>query len=113
MERIAVISDIHGNMPALEAVIKDIRRRRIKRIICLGDLVGKGPQPAEAVDRIREVCELTVQGNWDAGITLPQDKESGIWQQEKLGPERLNYLQSLPFSVDLHLSGRWFRLFHA
>lgn len=113
MERIAVISDIHGNATALEAVIKDIRRRRIKRIICLGDLAGKGPQPAEAVDRIREVCESVVQGNWDLGINLPQDKEGGIWQQEKLGAERLEYLNTLPFSIDLSLSGKWIRLFHA
>jgi len=113
MERIAVISDIHGNMPALEAVLKDIRRRRIKRIVCLGDLAGKGPQPAEAVDRIRAVCELAVQGNWDVDVTLPQTKEAVLWQQDKLGPERLDYLRTLPFSIDLQLSGKWIRLFHA
>ncbi|MCS7460196.1 metallophosphatase family protein [Paenibacillus doosanensis] len=113
MEKIAVISDIHGNLPALEAVVKDIRRRRIKRILCLGDLVGKGPQPAETVDRVREICEQTVQGNWDIGINRPQDKAAGIWQQEKLGAERLDYLRSLPYCIDLQLSGKWLRLFHA
>ena len=43
MARVAIISDIHGNVPALEATLRDIRRRAIARIICLGDLVGKGP----------------------------------------------------------------------
>ncbi|OXM84162.1 metallophosphoesterase family protein [Paenibacillus rigui] len=113
MAKVAILSDIHGNLPALEAVIKDIRRRKIKRIVCLGDLVGKGPQPAEVVDRIREICELTVQGNWDLGIQEPQVKDAGLWQQERLGEERLRYLKDLPFSADLHLSGRWLRLLHA
>lgn len=49
MERIAVISDIHGNLPALEAVLKDIKKQNIERIYCLGDLAGKGPSPAEVV----------------------------------------------------------------
>jgi len=43
MEQIAIISDIHGNAPALEAVIKEIQKRDINRIFCLGDIIGKGP----------------------------------------------------------------------
>ncbi|WP_019536969.1 metallophosphoesterase family protein [Paenibacillus ginsengihumi] len=113
MERIAVISDIHGNVPALEAVLSDIRGRGIARIVCLGDLVGKGPEPAEAVDLVRSSCEIVVQGNWDLGINMPQDKEGGLWQQQRLGGERLAYLRHLPFSLDLTLSGRRVRLFHA
>ncbi|MCZ8512048.1 metallophosphoesterase family protein [Paenibacillus filicis] len=112
-DQIAVISDIHGNLPALEAVLRDIRSRRIRRIVCLGDIVGKGPQPGEAVDRIRETCEVTVQGNWDHGIALPQVKEAGLWQQERIGSERMDYLQKLPFSFDITMSGRRIRLVHA
>ncbi|MDQ0154833.1 putative phosphodiesterase [Robertmurraya andreesenii] len=44
MTKIAIISDIHGNKTALEAVFNDIRKREIERIFCLGDLIGKGPQ---------------------------------------------------------------------
>ncbi|MBP1154731.1 MULTISPECIES: metallophosphoesterase family protein [unclassified Paenibacillus] len=113
MDKIAIISDIHGNLQALDAVVRDIRSRRIERIICLGDLVGKGPQPCEAVDWIRELCEVTVQGNWDHGINLPQQKESGLWQQKRLGTERLRYLLELPFFADLRMSGRRIRLLHA
>ncbi|MCZ8518069.1 MULTISPECIES: metallophosphoesterase family protein [Paenibacillus] len=113
MERIALISDIHGNLPALEAVEEDLRSRGIRRVICLGDLVGKGPQPAEAVERIRGLCELTVQGNWDHGIGTPQEKEAGLWQQERLSAEQLQYLGGLPFAADLLLSGRRIRLVHA
>ncbi|GAB2676345.1 metallophosphoesterase family protein [Paenibacillus thermoaerophilus] len=113
MERIAVLSDIHGNMPALEAALADIRKRGISRIICLGDLVGKGPEPVEAIERVRETCEAVVQGNWDHGITLPQTKPGGIWQRDRLRDEDVAYLLSLPFHVDLRLSGRLIRLFHA
>ncbi|PZE20989.1 metallophosphoesterase family protein [Paenibacillus xerothermodurans] len=113
MAKIALISDIHGNFTALEAVRKDINKRRIQRVICLGDLVGKGPQPAECVDRVRELCEITLQGNWDDGINQPQTKDTGLWQREALGESRLDYLKNLPFSTDLYLSGKWIRLFHA
>lgn len=113
MERIAIISDIHGNLPALEAVLFDIKRRGITRIYCLGDLVGKGPNSAEVVDLVRQTCESVIQGNWDLGITLPQDQPAGLWQQQSLGEERLAYLKQLPFSIDLTLSGKRIRLFHA
>ncbi|BFT70496.1 metallophosphoesterase family protein [Paenibacillus sp. P36] len=113
MEKIAIISDIHGNLPALEAVFTDIKMRGIKRIYCLGDLVGKGPDSAAVVDAIQRNCEVVIQGNWDLGINRPQDQPAGIWQQQQLGPERLAYLAELPFSVDFYLSGKLFRLFHA
>jgi len=57
MERIALISDVHGNTIALETVLSDIRRRGIERVFCLGDLVGKGPDPDLAVDICRNACE--------------------------------------------------------
>lgn len=113
MDKIALISDIHSNLTALEAVLDDIERRGIDRIVCLGDLVGKGPQPAASVDRIREVCEATVQGNWDAGICNPQDNEAGLWQQSRLSEEQLRYLSELPFAYDVRISGRKVRLVHA
>lgn len=56
MNTIAIISDIHGNIPALEAVLNDIKSRNIKKVYCLGDLAGKGPSSAEAVDSIRTHC---------------------------------------------------------
>lgn len=113
MEKIAIISDIHGNLPALEAVLHDIERRGITRIFCLGDLVGKGPSSADVVDLIKQTCEAVVQGNWDIGITLPQELPAGLWQQQALGDERLAYLKQLPFSINVTLSGKHIRLFHA
>jgi len=65
MDKIAVISDVHGNIPALEAVLADIRERGIDLIYNLGDLIGKGARSDLVVDRCREVCQVIVRGNWD------------------------------------------------
>jgi protein phosphatase len=113
MEHIAVISDIHGNQPALEAVLNDIDRRGIKRIMCLGDLVGKGPDPAMAVDVCRERCEAIVRGNWDEILAAPNDKPVFQWHQKRLGAARMMFLASLPNTIDLAISGKRIRLFHA
>jgi protein phosphatase len=115
MEKIAVISDIHGNMPAFEAVLKDIKGRGIKRIFCLGDLVGKGPHPEKAVDACREICQAATLGNWDFAIADgkgPPFLNLG-WHRERLGVERLDYLKNLPPVINFYLSGRKVRLFHA
>ncbi|MHB1392356.1 MAG: metallophosphoesterase family protein [Clostridia bacterium] len=113
MDRIAVISDIHGNIPALEAVLNDISNRQVKKIICLGDLVGKGPCPDVAIDIIREKCETVLMGNWDDMVTRPSDFELMSWARNKIGEERVDYLRNLPFSVDFFISGRLVRLLHA
>ena len=64
----AVFSDVHGNLPALEALLKDIESRGIGSIICLGDLVGYGPFPNELVALVREQGIPTIMGNYDQGI---------------------------------------------
>lgn len=114
MHRIALISDIHGNIPALEAVLRDIDRRGIFHIICLGDLVGKGPNPIEAVDIIRTRCESVIRGNWDELVGGRKTQNIHFtWHEERLEEERLQYLAGLPFSVDLEMSGKRIRLLHA
>lgn len=113
MDRIAVISDIHGNIPALEATLQDIHRRKIERILCLGDLVGKGPHSDRAVDICREVCEVTIRGNWDDFIVAETDNPILQWHQQRLGSERLAYLASLPPTIEFVMSGKRVRLFHA
>lgn len=113
MERIAIISDIHGNMPALEAVLEDIHSRDIKRIFCLGDLAGKGPSSAEAVDKIREHCEVVIKGNWDYYMTDIHDNEILRWHQDRLGAERLEYMKGLPIYKEFYISGKLLRLCHA
>jgi protein phosphatase len=113
MDSVALISDLHGNLPALEAVLRDIKRRNISRIFCLGDLVGKGPHSEKVVDICQEVCEVTIQGNWDDYITRDTEKPTLRWHQQRLGPERLAYLRQLPQTIEFWMSGRRVRLFHA
>ncbi|MTH53181.1 metallophosphoesterase [Bacillus mangrovi] len=113
MNKIAVISDIHGNVPALEAVLADIRRRNAEKIFCLGDLAGKGPEPGAAISMVRENCDRTVKGNWDDLITKEARFETLKWHQQQLTEEDRRYLSELPFSLDFLMSGRQIRLFHA
>lgn len=116
MDRLAVISDIHGNIPALDTVLADIRDRGIDRILCLGDVVGKGPQPEQAVDICREVCEVIVMGNHDEFMSSGREHPAlpfTSWHRERLGRERLDYLQDLPPVHNLTLSGHRIRLYHA
>lgn len=115
MDNIAIISDIHGNIPALEAVLEDISNRGMKRIFCLGDLIGKGPFPEKAVDIIKKSCEHVVKGNWDKFITEGKsfDIEVGLWNINKLGTERVDYLRRLPLFIEFYMSGKLVRLFHA
>ncbi|MFT4416141.1 metallophosphoesterase family protein [Fredinandcohnia humi] len=110
---IALISDIHGNMTALEAVLDHIKSRDIKTIICLGDLIGKGPNSSAAVDRIREVCEVVILGNWDDFIQKEHPDSAITWHRRQLGSERLAYLGTLPFHYDFYMSGKYIRLYHA
>lgn len=66
--RTAIISDIHGNLEALQKVLADIDTKNVDRIICLGDIVGYGPNPVECVDLVAERCEWSLIGNHDFGV---------------------------------------------
>ena len=70
-ERIALISDVHGNLTALDAVLADIDARGISRIFNLGDYVGKGHRGREVVEICRERCEVNILGNWDDFLPHP------------------------------------------
>jgi len=74
----AIISDIHGNLEALEAVLADIREQGISEIYCLGDIIGYGPNPRECIDLVQENCQLTILGNHDqAALFDPQGFNAG------------------------------------
>ena len=124
MDQVAIIADIHSNLPALETVLADIHARGIDRIYCLGDLIGKGPDSCEVIDICRDQCLATVKGNWDEDIvSLNLEKalvgvwrnRSGhlAWQRQRIGPERLEYLAGLANTIDFTMSGKRVRLFHA
>src|SRR5512144_2700529 len=88
--RIAVISDMHGNDVAFEAVEKDIHRQSIDQIVCLGDAVQGGPQPAAVVHRLQRLGCPVVMGNADAWLL--SGVETG---NENIPPERLKKMEEI------------------
>ncbi len=71
--RRALISDIHGNLEALEVVLDDIKAQGIEEIFCLGDIIGYGPNPRECIDRVMATCKMTLLGNHDQGAMFDPD----------------------------------------
>jgi diadenosine tetraphosphatase ApaH/serine/threonine PP2A family protein phosphatase len=108
---IAVISDIHGNLEALEAVLEDAKRENVEEMICLGDVVGYGADPNGCMERVRAETKATVLGNHDAAARdLRQAdnfneiaREAIRWTQEQLTEVNLERLNALPYE---HVEGR-------
>lgn len=122
MERIAIISDVHGNLEALKAVLSDIRERGITRIFCIGDTIHKGVHSSECLKLVKENCEIVLQGNCDDYFTKEHDldkieneteKTRIMWNMRMLSEEDKKYLQSLPLTHEFYLSGSLVRIFHA
>jgi predicted phosphodiesterase len=101
--RVAVISDIHSNLHALEAVLSDVEREGPDELWCLGDLVGYGPRPNECVDLARGRAQLTLCGNHDLAVlgTIDVGEFSGdaaaaaLWTRQALGEEQAAWLRTL------------------
>lgn len=85
----AIISDIHSNLEALQAVLKDIDRQAIKEVYCLGDVVGYGPNPRECIDLVMQ-CKVVLLGNHDQGAMFdpegfnPPAERAIFWTREQL-----------------------------
>lgn len=86
----AIISDIHGNLEALQTVLADIQTHSVDEIYCLGDIVGYGPNPCECVDLVKEHCRVVILGNHDQGALFdPEGFNAGaeraiFWTRKKL-----------------------------
>jgi len=105
MTRIGVIADVHANRPALDAVLKSLKRFRVDRLLCCGDLVGCGPWPEETIDRLREEEILCVRGNHDDAVLhfaryRSRGNETNFrmlsWTHDRLSPDQRRYLAKLP-----------------
>jgi predicted phosphodiesterase len=102
--RIAFVSDIHGNFTALDAVLADIKRQNIDQLICLGDTVSLGPQPAEVLEVLRDWKAVTIMGNHDQAIMEPEKSAQFeitehlipdlIWGREHLSEKDMQFLAS-------------------
>ena len=120
--KIAIISDIHGNLEALKATLKDIEERKVEKIICLGDIIAKGVHPKECLALIRTKCEIVLQGNCDIYFSTEhknidemdeQERKRIKWNQSLINKEDREYLLNLPFCYEFYMSGSLVRLFHA
>jgi predicted phosphodiesterase len=133
MKRLALISDIHANLPALRAVLADIDdRANIDAIYHLGDLTGYAPWPNEVVSLLRDRAIAGISGNYDSTVATdykhcgcradtPHDEElshiSFEWTRSHVTPETKKYLGTLPFRLDIrpfggHVSGPTITLVH-
>ncbi|HSI82020.1 MAG TPA: metallophosphoesterase family protein [Solirubrobacterales bacterium] len=101
--RLAIISDIHANLPALEAVLEDVTGAGIERIWCLGDVVGYGAEPDACATLVAERCELCLVGNHDLAVLdaldissfSPAAAEAVLWTRERARPETISFLEGL------------------
>jgi len=104
--RTAFISDIHGNLDALEVVLADIETQNVDRVVCLGDIVGYGPEPNECVAKVREVSQLTVVGNHDHAALGLMDtlgfneyaRAAADWTTNALDDGTQSFLRDLPYT---------------
>lgn len=113
MDKIAIISDVHGNITALKAVIADIEDRNINKIFCLGDSILKSCNSDQVIDLIREKCEVILKGNCDEAITRPDIPKGKFWTRDLIGEERASFIYNLPICYEFYMSGYLIRLFHA
>ncbi len=107
--RIAVISDIHGNLVALQQVLKAIDALQPDTLVCLGDVVGYGPEPEACVALVRSRAAYCLAGNHDLGVLgaidlaqfNPVAREAIQWQRARLSQKSLDWLASLPSRLEL------------
>lgn len=108
--RLAIISDIHGNLEALTAVLQDTDRRSVDEVICLGDIVGYGPDPAACLDIIRRRKIRSLMGNHDQAVfdpdlrtTFSSTARTAIeWTAPRLDDADHTFLRSLPLVEERH-----------
>jgi putative phosphoesterase len=114
--RIALISDIHGNLVALEAVLADLQATNADKIICLGDVAVFGPQPREVIARLQALACPVVMGNTDAWLLDPQPwavkdednqkmYEVELWAVKKLTEDDLAFVRSFQPIITVNLDG--------
>jgi putative phosphoesterase len=116
--RIVVISDIHSNLPALEAVVDKLPK--YDELVCLGDLVGYGPQPNEVIARLQDLRpSISLMGNHDHAVVtgdvegFSSNASTAVrWTREKIGDAARDYLATLKPSAKIEREGFTIALFH-
>src|SRR5579862_1818286 len=108
MAKTAIISDIHSNLAALQAVLAECKKLKVKKFVCLGDIVGYGAHPAECLDIVRSLDCPTVKGNHDQSVgegkphpDMNSLAAAGItYSVHHLSKDNRNWLARLPVQID-------------
>lgn len=108
--RIAIISDIHSNLEALEKTLEIIKQKSIDEIVCLGDIVGYGANPNECLSLVKEVTSHILLGNHDEAATSlkqiedfnPYARSAVFWTAKQLTEANKEFLRSLPYKLELN-----------
>lgn len=105
MKRVAVLADVHGNLPALEAVLAEVEQEGVDLVVSGGD-VATGPMPAECVDALLGLERVVwVRGNADRDAIPDRYAEVTRWVAERLGPERQELLAGAPLTARVEVAG--------
>jgi len=108
--KIALLSDVHGNLPAFQAVVADIERAGVDETWCLGDLVGYGAQPDECVELAAQACDVSLIGNHDLVVIDKLDISdfsanaaiAALWTREHIGAKAVEWLSALEPKDESH-----------
>lgn len=121
MKRIAIFSDVHGNLQALQTIFEDIDKGNFDEVICLGDVIGVGPNPKECLDLIMDSNIKMVKGNHEIYQTneelakgrLPDNEMAHRnWVRSELNEEELKFLDELPMYYEELINGKLFTFAH-
>lgn len=121
--KLAIISDIHGNLTALDAVLTELAEQKIDDILCLGDVAASGPQPREVIDRLKQRAIPVVVGNTDDWLLFPKLKEQttlfgkncqdiDLWVSQQLRLEDRAYLRSFQPTIAREVGGKLLLVYH-
>jgi diadenosine tetraphosphatase ApaH/serine/threonine PP2A family protein phosphatase len=107
--KLAILSDIHSNLEALDAVLEVCKDHQVDKYVCLGDVVGYGADVNACCDIIRELCDFTLLGNHDAAVIgameesyyYQEAKDAIHWTRENLSEENISWLFSLPYTAQM------------
>ena len=125
--RVALVADVHANLPALRAVLADAASRGCAEMWCAGDVVGRGPHPNQVIDELRGLQIPTVQGNWDEAVGMHRDQSGAAfasaaaeraghaslaWTVSRTTEANRAWLRSLPANLRFEQNGSSTLVFH-
>jgi diadenosine tetraphosphatase ApaH/serine/threonine PP2A family protein phosphatase len=106
--RVGILSDIHSNIEALEAVLEKAKDEGVERFVCLGDVVGYGADPNPCCDVLKDILDFCLLGNHDAAVIgameesyyYEEARQALRWTRNRLSPENLRWLYTLPYTYE-------------